>query len=68
VLGVVHDHRLFAPRWHEDLDGFVVIAVGAVIERTLNALGCYLFAGPYGVQSLRPVCADASISAKASTY
>jgi hypothetical protein len=23
----------------------------------LNALGCYLFAGPYGVQSLRPsVC------------
>ena len=36
MLDVVHDDRLFAPGWHKDFDGFVVIAVGALIERTLN--------------------------------
>jgi hypothetical protein len=37
VLGVVHDNRLFAPGRHEDLDGFVVIAEAALIERALDA-------------------------------
>ena len=36
VLDVVNDDRLFAPGRHEDLDGFVVIAVGALVERALN--------------------------------
>jgi hypothetical protein len=37
MLDVVRIHWLFAPSWHEDLDGFVFIAVGALIERTLCA-------------------------------
>jgi hypothetical protein len=37
MLDVVHDDRLFAPSWHEDLDGIVVIAVGALVERALDA-------------------------------
>jgi hypothetical protein len=37
VLFVVNDDRLFAPGRHEDLDGRIVIAVGALVERTLNA-------------------------------
>ena len=37
VLGVVNDHRLFAPGRHEDFDGIVVIAVGALVERALDA-------------------------------
>ena len=38
VLGVVNNNWLFAPSWHEDLDSVIVIAVGALIERTLNAV------------------------------
>ena len=48
MFDVVHDDRLFAPGGHEDLDGFVVIAVGALVERTLNAvvsLGLTYFEG-----------------------
>ena len=37
VLDVVHDDRLFAPSWHKNFRCFVVIAVGALIERALNA-------------------------------
>ncbi len=37
MFGVVNDHRLFAPSWHEDLDSIIVIAVSALIERALNA-------------------------------
>ena len=33
MLDVVHDDRLFAPGRHEDLDGLIVIAVGALVER-----------------------------------
>ena len=39
VLNVVHDDRLFAPGRHEDLDRFVVIPIGALIERALNGGG-----------------------------
>jgi hypothetical protein len=28
MLDIVHDDRLFAPGWHEDLNGFIVIADG----------------------------------------
>jgi hypothetical protein len=38
VLDVVNNNWLFAPSWHEDLHGFVVIAVGALVERALDAL------------------------------
>jgi hypothetical protein len=38
VLGVVNNNGLFAPGRHEDLDRFVVIAVGALVERALNAV------------------------------
>jgi hypothetical protein len=37
VLDVRRVHRFCAVRLHEDLDGFVVIAVGALVERTLDA-------------------------------
>jgi hypothetical protein len=37
MLGVVNNNGLFAPGWHEDLDSFVAIAVGALIGRALNA-------------------------------
>jgi hypothetical protein len=37
MLGVVHDDRLFGTSRHEDLDGIVVIAVGALVERALDA-------------------------------
>ena len=37
MLDEGHDHGLLAVRRHEDLDGFVVIAVGALVERTLDA-------------------------------
>ena len=36
VLGVMHDDRLFAPSWQEDLDRVVTIAVGALVERALD--------------------------------
>jgi hypothetical protein len=38
VLGAVNNNWLFAPGRRKDLDGFIVIAVGALIERTLNAV------------------------------
>jgi hypothetical protein len=37
MLGVVHDDRLFAPSRHEDLNGVIVIAIGALVERALSA-------------------------------
>ena len=37
VFGVVDNDRLFSFSRHEDLDGIIVIAVGALIERALNA-------------------------------
>jgi hypothetical protein len=37
VLDVRRVHGLRAVRRHEDLHGFVVIAVGALVERTLDA-------------------------------
>jgi hypothetical protein len=47
VLDVRRVHRFCAVRRHEDLDGFVVIAVGALVERTLDArsLSCLLIVG-----------------------
>jgi hypothetical protein len=38
VLGVVNDHRLFGTSRHEDLDRVVTVAVGALVERALDAL------------------------------
>ena len=37
MLDVVHDNGLFAPGRHEDLDRVVTVAVGALVERSLNA-------------------------------
>jgi hypothetical protein len=37
MLDVVHDHWLFVPSRHEDFDSIIAIAVGALVERTLNA-------------------------------
>ena len=37
IVGVVNDDRLFAPGWHEDFHSSVVIAVGALVERALDA-------------------------------
>ena len=37
MLGVMDDDSLFAPSRHEDLHGIIVIAVGALVERALNA-------------------------------
>jgi hypothetical protein len=37
MLGVVNDHWLLRAGWHEDFDGIVVIAVGALVERALDA-------------------------------
>jgi hypothetical protein len=37
MLDVVHDNWLFGASRHEDLDSFKVIAVGAFVERALNA-------------------------------
>jgi hypothetical protein len=38
VLHVVNNNRLFAPSRHENLHRIVVIAVGALVQRALNAL------------------------------
>jgi hypothetical protein len=35
MLGVMNDHRLLGTSRHEDLDGIIVIAVGALVERAL---------------------------------
>ena len=40
MLGVVNNDRLFAPGWHEDFHCSVVIAVGALVQRALDALVC----------------------------
>ena len=37
VLDVVNDNWLFAPGRHEDLDRVVTVAVGALVERALDA-------------------------------
>jgi hypothetical protein len=37
MFGVVHDDGLVGTSRHEDLDSFEVIAVGALVERPLNA-------------------------------
>jgi hypothetical protein len=37
MLRVVNDNWLFAPSWHENFDSFIVIAVGALVERALYA-------------------------------
>jgi hypothetical protein len=37
MLDVMHDDGLFAPSWHENFHSVIVIAVGALIERALNA-------------------------------
>jgi hypothetical protein len=36
VFDVRNNNRLFSVCWHEDLDSFVVIADGALVERTLD--------------------------------
>jgi hypothetical protein len=36
MFGVVHDDGLVGTSRHEDLDGFVVIAIGALVERALD--------------------------------
>ena len=46
VFDVVHDDRLFAASWHEDLDGFVVIAVRALVQGALDAMAVALPPGP----------------------
>jgi hypothetical protein len=38
MFDVVNNKWLFAPGGHEDLARLIVIAVGALIERTLRAL------------------------------
>jgi hypothetical protein len=45
VLDVVNNNWLFAPGRHEDLDRVVTVAVRALVQRALDALVCYLFAG-----------------------
>jgi hypothetical protein len=40
VLDIRHDGWFLAVRRHEDLDGFIVIADGTGIERTLHATDC----------------------------
>jgi hypothetical protein len=45
VLDVEHDDRLLSVCWHEDLDGFVIIADGALVERTLDAIGDAIYMG-----------------------
>jgi hypothetical protein len=37
VLDVVNNNGLFAPGGHEDLDGFIVIAIRTLVQRSLNA-------------------------------
>jgi hypothetical protein len=37
VFDVMHDDRLFGAGRHEDLDGFVVIAIGSLVERARRA-------------------------------
>ena len=37
MLGVVNNNRLLRTSRHEDLHRLIVIAVGALVERTLNA-------------------------------
>jgi hypothetical protein len=37
VPGVVNHDRLFAPSWHEDFHSSVVIALGPLVQRALNA-------------------------------
>ena len=38
MLDVMNNNGLFASSWHENFDGFIVIAVGTLVERALNAL------------------------------
>ena len=37
MLGVVNNNRLLRSSRHEDLDSIIVIAVGALVERALDA-------------------------------
>ena len=42
MFDVVHDDRLFGAGRHEDLDGVVVIVIGALVQRALNAPQCFI--------------------------
>ena len=53
MLDVVHNDRLLGAGWHENFHSVIVIAVGALVQRALNALVRCVLSNPYGFRKFR---------------